>query len=152
MNDSTATRLHSAAIHLLRRLRSTDLEVGVGPAKLSALSVLVFGGARSLGQLAAEEQVSAPTMSRIVRGLEGRGLVRRIPDPDDGRSIELRATAAGKRLLEKARRARLAQLESLLEALSPTERATLEAAVDAFEKLSRLPTDPLDDGRDRGPR
>src|SRR5215475_2178440 len=63
-------RLHSAAIHLLRRLRVRDLESGVGPAQLSALSVLVFGGPRSLGELANAEQVRAPTMSRIVNGLE----------------------------------------------------------------------------------
>src|SRR5204863_2334816 len=66
----TADRLHSAAIHLLRRLRVRDRESGVGPAQLSALSVLVLGGGpRSLGELAEAEQVRPPTMSRIVAGL-----------------------------------------------------------------------------------
>src|SRR5258707_12671198 len=69
----TADRLHSAAIHLLRRLRVRDRESGVGPAQLSALSVLVFGGPRSLGELANAEQVRPPTMSRIVAGPGSRG-------------------------------------------------------------------------------
>ena len=73
----TADRLHSASIHLLRRLRVRDRESGVGPAQLSALSVLVFGGPRSLGELADAEQVRPPTMSRIVAGLERAGLVKR---------------------------------------------------------------------------
>src|SRR5258706_13558070 len=66
----TADRLHSAAIHLLRRLRVRDRESGVGPAQLSALSVLVLGGGpRSLGELAEAEQVRPTTMSRLVTGL-----------------------------------------------------------------------------------
>src|ERR1700682_1727268 len=79
-----ADRLHSAAIHLLRRLRVLDRESGVGPAQLSALSVLVFGGPRSLGELAEAEQVRPPTMSRIVAGLVRGGLVKR-RKTEDGR-------------------------------------------------------------------
>src|SRR5580700_11821505 len=88
--DATAIadRLHSAAIHLLRRLRVRDRETGVGPAQLSALSVLVFGGPRSLGELAEAEQVRPPTMSRIVAGLEREGLVRGHAT-DDGRRVRL---------------------------------------------------------------
>src|SRR2546426_11655231 len=74
----TADRLHSAAIHLLRRLRVRDRESGMGPAQLSALSGLGLGGGpRSLGELAEAEQVRPPTMSRIVAGLVRAGLVRR---------------------------------------------------------------------------
>jgi len=69
-----ADRLHSAAIHLLRRVRKQDTVMAEVPARLSALSVLVFGGACTLGQLAAAEQVKPPTMTRIVRGLEKSGL------------------------------------------------------------------------------
>src|SRR5437868_15317874 len=91
----TADKLHSAAIHLLRRLRVRDRESGVGPAQLSALSVLVLGGGpRSLGELAEAEQVRPPTMSRIVAGLVRAGLVRR-GKTEDGRRIRLEATAKG---------------------------------------------------------
>src|SRR5215471_17049745 len=89
-----ADRLHSAAIHLLRRLRVRDLASGIGPAQLSALSVLVFGGPRSLGELADAEQVRPPTMSRIVSGLERSKLVKRHAT-EDGRRVRLAATAKG---------------------------------------------------------
>ena len=73
-----ADRLHSAAIHLLRNAAKTDVVSGQGPARLSALSVLVFGGVKTLGQLASAERVKPPTMSRIVAGLKTAGLVRTI--------------------------------------------------------------------------
>ena len=93
----TARRLHSAAIHLLRALRRTDAELGIGPARLSALSVLVFGGSRSLGELAEVEQVKPPTMSRIVAGLEEAGMVSKAVDRRDRRATCIRATAKGRR-------------------------------------------------------
>ena len=92
---SVADRLHSAAIHLLRRLRKRDVESEVGPAQLSALSVLVFGGPRTLGELARAEQVRPPTMTRIVAGLQRSGLVRCERDPKDRRVVRVRATPKG---------------------------------------------------------
>src|SRR6266481_1229737 len=97
-----ADQLHSAAIHLLRRLRVRDRESGIGPAQLSALSVLVFGGPRSLGELADAEQVRPPTMSRIVAGLERAGLVNR-RKTEDGRRVRLEASARGTKILQEGR-------------------------------------------------
>ena len=94
-----ADRLHSAAIHLLRYARKRDVLARVGPARLSALSVLVFGGPMALGQLAAAEQVKAPRMSRIVAGLKRSGLARIETDGKDARRIRVTATARGARLL-----------------------------------------------------
>ena len=74
---AVADALHSAAIHLLRRVREEDEEAGVGPARLSALSVLVFAGPQRLTDLARAEQVRPPTMTKVVTGLEGAGLARR---------------------------------------------------------------------------
>src|SRR5438309_6993463 len=104
-----ADRLHSAAIHLLRRLRVGDRESGIGPAQLSALSVLVFGGPRSLGELADAEQVRPPTMSRIVSGLERAGLVKR-EATEDGRRVRLRATPKGTKILWEGRKRRVESL------------------------------------------
>src|SRR5713226_4371416 len=109
----TADRLHSAAIHLLRRLRVRDRESGVGPAQLSALSVLVFGGPRSLGELADAEQVRPPTMSRIVAGLERSGLVKR-RKTEDGRRVRLEASAKGTKILQERRKRRVESLASTL--------------------------------------
>jgi len=117
-----ADQLHSAAIHLLRRLRVRDRESGIGPAQLSALSVLVFGGPRSLGELAEAEQVRPPTMSRIVAGLERAGLVRRHAT-EDGRRVRLEATAKGTKILQEGRKRRV---ESLSQAVSALPRKELQ--------------------------
>ena len=131
---SIADRLHSAAIHLLRRVRKQDTASGEGPARLSALSVLVFGGPMTLGQLAAAEQVKPPTMTRIVTGLEQSGLARRITDARDARKISIRATATGTRLLQEARQRRIQSLTSQLKLLTDKELGILKEAVDLLNK------------------
>src|SRR5437588_5581553 len=89
-----ADRLHSAAIHLLRRARRTDPLTGVSPAQLSALSVLM-SGSKTLGELAAAEQVRPPTMSRLASGMERAGLARKVSDRDDARVVRVHATPKG---------------------------------------------------------
>src|SRR2546423_13516922 len=105
-----ADRLHSAAIRLLRLVRAEDSAIGIGPGRLSALSVLVFGGTMSLKGLAAAEQVRPPTMSRIVAALEAQHLVRRESVRDDRREIRLHATAKGNKVLQQARKRRVSAL------------------------------------------
>jgi DNA-binding MarR family transcriptional regulator len=134
---AVADRLHSAAIHLLRRVRKQDASTGEGPARLSALSVLVFGGPMTLGQLATAEQVTPPTMSRIVAGLERKRLVQRVPDSEDARRIQLRATPRGVRLLQQGRQRRIEYLAGHLDQLTQHELATLETAIGLVETILR---------------
>jgi DNA-binding MarR family transcriptional regulator len=108
-------------------LRVRDLEGGIGPAQLSALSVLVFGGPRSLGELADEEQVRPPTMSRIVAGLERAGLVRRRAT-EDARRVRLEATAKGTKILHEGRMRRVESLAHALSSLPEKERQQLGEA------------------------
>ncbi len=129
-----ADRLHSAAIHLLRFVRRQDVATGEGPARLSALSVLVFGGPKTLKELAVAEQVKPPTMSRIVAGLERSGLVNVSRDPEDARRMNIRATAKGTRMLQKARQMRISELASLLESLTPQELGNLSLAAETIRK------------------
>src|SRR2546427_8284856 len=132
-----ADRLHSAAIHLLRRLRVRDRESGIGPAQLSALSVLVLGGGpRSLGELAEAEQVRPPTMSRIVAGLLRAGLVRR-GKTEDGRRLRLEATAKGTKILQEGRRRRVESLAQALSSFSSEDREKLSVLIDHLEKVIR---------------
>ena len=130
-----ADQLHSAAIHLLRRVRKQDTATGEGPARLSALSVLVFGGPKTLGELAAAEQVKPPTMSRIVAGLARSRLIDITADPQDARRMRIRATSKGTRLLQKGRELRIAYLASHLEALAPEELTKLADAVEILQRL-----------------
>jgi DNA-binding MarR family transcriptional regulator len=136
VNRSVADRLHSAAIRLLRRLRREDDAMGLTAARASALSVLVFGGRPiTLGALAQAEQVSAPTITRLIIGMERDGLVRRAADATDGRGVWLHATAKGGRLLHAGRRRRVAALEADLAGLPPEERDTLAAASAILERV-----------------
>jgi len=132
----TADKLHSAAIHLLRRLRVRDRERGIGPAQLSALSVLVFGGPRSLGELAEAEQVRPPTMSRIVSGLERVGLVKRHAT-EDGRRLRLAATAKGTKILWEGRRRRVESLANALASLGELDAARLRELVELLSEIVR---------------
>jgi DNA-binding MarR family transcriptional regulator len=130
-----ADRLHSAAIHLLRRVRRQDVATGEGPARLSALSVLVFGGPKTLGELAAAEQVKPPTMTRIAAGLARSRLAEITSDPDDARRMQIRATPKGTRLLQQARERRIADLASQLNQLPSAELATLGNAVEILRTM-----------------
>ena len=132
---AVADKLHSAALHLLRRLRRQDVATGEGPARLSALSVLVFGGPKTLGELAAAEQVKPPTMSRIVTGLAKNRLVEISEDPEDRRRMRIRATTKGENLLQKGRELRINYLASHLTDLAPDELSRLR---DALEILGRM--------------
>jgi DNA-binding MarR family transcriptional regulator len=130
----TARELHSAALHLMRYVRAQDTTLGVPPAQLSALSVVVFGGKKSLNELAKTEQVRPPTMSRIVDGLVRDGLVRRDVDKTDRRSIEIKATEKGARIMHEGRSRRE---KLLLELLRPLSKEDIELLHRASEILAR---------------
>ena len=132
-----ADALHSAAIHLLRRLRRQDVAMALSPARASALSVLVFGGKTTIGQLAAAEQVSTPTMTRLVAGMERDGLLRRTGDERDGRVVWLEATARGVKILKEGRRRRVAALAAELKTLPAEDLELLAKAADLLQRLTR---------------
>lgn len=131
-----ADRLHSAAIHLLRRARRGDPLTGATPAQLSALSVLM-SGPKTLGDLAAAEQVRAPTISRLAAEMERIGLIRRRGDVDDARVVRVEMSAKGRRALGKGRELRIADIEARVRRLDPPEVDTLEKAVKVIEGMLR---------------
>jgi DNA-binding MarR family transcriptional regulator len=123
-----ADQLHSLAIHLLRKLRREDESSGLNAPRLSALSVIVFGGPLTLGDLAAAEQVRPPTITRIVNALEEQGLVVKKQNANDGRSTLLTATSSGKKLLTAGRERRVRALAKQIAALSAPQRNVLQEA------------------------
>ena len=131
-----ADRLHSAAIHLLRRLRRVDDETGLSAPRLSALSVVALAGPLTLGALAAAEGVRPPTMTRLVTALEDAGLVSRTVDPRDARLTRVSATARGRAVLMRGRARRLQLLAKRLESLTPEQLATLGRAADLIEGMA----------------
>jgi DNA-binding MarR family transcriptional regulator len=132
--DEVADRLHSAAIHVLRRAVDEDAATGLSRARLSALSVVVFRGPLTLGELAAVEGVRSATMTGIVHGLVGDGLVRRRPSPADGRAVLVDATARGRRLLNRARARRIDLVAARLADLSASELELVARATELVEE------------------
>jgi DNA-binding MarR family transcriptional regulator len=128
------------AIHLLRKVRGQDAASGVAPARLSALSVIVFGGPISLKDLARAEQVRPPTMSRIIDALEKTGLVSRELNPADRRAVLIKATEKGRRILQKGRRRRVQLLARHLGQLSTRELKQIEYALDSVQKAFTAPS------------
>jgi len=132
---TVADQLHSAAIHLLRHLRKEDDASGLSAPRLSALSVVVFGGPVTLGQLAKAEQVKPPTMTRIVTGLEKGGLLRREGDPRDRRLTRIYATPKGEKVLQAGRDRRVELLAGAVERLDATELAELGRGTQLLSQL-----------------
>ena len=131
-----ATSLHRAAIRLLRAVRVADDETGVSAPKLSALSVLTFGGTMSLSTLARAEQVTSATMSKLVSDLEADGLVAKRVDREDKRGLRIEVTAKGRTLMEEGRKRRLALLQKRLAKLTRDDRILLDRAAEIMLKLS----------------
>lgn len=145
--EALADKLHSAAIHLLRQLRKEDDATGLSAPRLSALSVVVFGGPLTLGQLAAAEQVKPPTMTRIVTGLEKDGLVQRQGDVDDRRLTRIQATVKGRNVLAAGRARRVERLATAVRRLGPTELAELARGTQLLDEIigsmrGRVESDP----------
>jgi DNA-binding MarR family transcriptional regulator len=132
--EEIARRVHSAALHLMRYVRAQDTALGVPPAQLSALSVIVFGGKTSLSDLAKAEQVRPPTMSRIIDALVRDGLVKREVDKRDRRSVVITGTDKGTRIMHEGRSRRE---KRLLELLQPLRREEIDLLDRASEILAK---------------
>ena len=137
--EDLADRLHSVAIHLLRRVRRVDAATGISPAELSALSVVVFGGPLTLGELASAEQVRPPSMTRIVKVLETDGLITRVPDESDRRVAWLRATPKGEQIMRQGRRPELHSWPAGLDRFRSRNCATLNEAGRVLERVLDIP-------------
>ena len=127
-------RFHHLAIRMLRGLRAVDEAAGFSGPRASALSVLVFRGPQSLGELAAAEGVKPPTMSRLVKAMQAEGLVDARITGEDQRRVRIAATAKGRALMMKGRERRLAALEKLFAGATPRELAALETVVEVLDR------------------
>ena len=135
--EKTADRLHSAAIYLLRQLRTVDRESGLSGPRLSALSVIVFAGPITVSNLAAAEQVSKPTISNLVKRLVEAHLVVRHPDPKDARIVCLAATPKGKEVLLTGKLRHVRQLGMAISCLDEADQLLLDRATRILQRISR---------------
>jgi DNA-binding MarR family transcriptional regulator len=124
-------------MRLARRLRNEREDTSLTLTQLSTLGTLARLGPITLGELAAAERIQPPSMTRIVSGLEERGLVNREPHATDRRLVIVQLTDDGSELLAADRRRRDAWLNKRLRELTPDEREALRRAAPVLEKLAR---------------
>jgi DNA-binding MarR family transcriptional regulator len=120
---------------MMRRVRREDEAAGLSAPRMSALSCVAFGTPRTLGELAAMEQVAPPTMTRLVAALEGGGYVVRRTDKRDRRIAWIHATAKGRRTIEAGRARRVAFLADQLRSLGLDDHAALERAAAILHEI-----------------
>ena len=130
-HDDTAVRLRRAVTRLNRKLRQSSL-AGVSPTQASLLGVIDRLGRPSLGDLATAEQVQPPTVTRLVRDLEGAGLLERVRDAHDGRCTRVVLTARGRREVERIRRRKDEFLERALAHVDRSRAGELVALLEAL--------------------
>ena len=138
-DEALAARVHAASLHLLRRLAQEDRALGISAPRLSALSVLVFGGPRTIGSLAAAEGVTPPTMTRLIAGMVAAGLVERLPDESDRRVVRVQASEPGRTLLLSGRDRRVSALTAMIGPRTPKERRRLAASAEIVEQMLAEP-------------
>jgi DNA-binding MarR family transcriptional regulator len=125
-------------MRLARRLRQMqDESLDLTPSQLSAMAVLLNSGDLLMGQLAAQEKVQPPSMTRIVNSLEARGYVERRPEPRDHRQCLVALTDSGREVLLANRRRRDQWLAVRLAELDPAEREILRRAVRVLHKVNQ---------------
>ncbi|MDI1453783.1 MarR family winged helix-turn-helix transcriptional regulator [Streptomyces sp. NPDC003388] len=105
---------------------------------LSVLDTLALSGPKRLTELARTEQISQPGLTQLVTRLERDDLVRRHPDPADGRAVLVHITDSGRKIGQSRREDRGRHLIPLIAQLTPAERQAIAAALPALTRLAEL--------------
>src|SRR4051794_24850362 len=106
----------------------------------SVLALLRDTGPRRITDLAGAQAVAQPTMTTLVARLERQGLAQRRPDPADARAVLVTLTAAGRQALERQGSERSAVLAARLQRLDDADRAALQGALAALDRLAQTPS------------
>ncbi len=133
-----ASSLRVSVMRLSRRLRAERPDAGLSLTQLAALGSLDRHGPLTPGELADHEKVQPPSMTRVLAGLEERGLIDRTPHESDGRQHRVSLTPQAREMLREDRRQRDAWLACRLAELTQQERDVLRAAAPVIERLTRL--------------
>lgn len=130
--------LRPSLLRLTRILRNQRVDLSVTLTQLSAMATLRKKGPMSAGDLAGHERVQPPSMTKVLAGLEDKGLVTRETHPSDKRQVIITLTQAGLDLLDSERRERDAWLSRRLSQLTEEERALLRDTIPVLDKLAEL--------------
>src|SRR5579875_3200245 len=136
MDAELVARLRGVIPRLARQFNDTSTGEGLTPTQYSVLALVRGRGPLGLADLTELEGINPTMLSRVVKALDERGLIRRLPDPNDMRAARLEATPAGEQVHERVRAQRTQMLSRRLEQLPPETAAVLLAAVPAMEELA----------------
>jgi DNA-binding MarR family transcriptional regulator len=132
--EETAAHLRLVINRAARRMRQ-EAGTEMRPSRASALVTVELHGPLTPSELAEIEAVKRPTATRILRGLEGEGLIERTPDPNDGRSALISITAEGRERLRRLRRRKNAYLARRMRGLDAGDVVSLERSAQILEQL-----------------
>jgi DNA-binding MarR family transcriptional regulator len=124
-----------AVVARLNRLATQRIQMPLPAAQARLLATIEAHGEARIGDLAAVDHCSQPTMTTQVRRLEEAGLVARTVDPGDARAVRIRITTEGRRTLNAVRADRAAAIEPQLALLEPADRQVLADAVGVLRRL-----------------
>jgi DNA-binding MarR family transcriptional regulator len=144
MDANDVARLRSVINKLSRQFNLSATDEGLTPAQASALGLVAAEGPLSLAELTEIEGLNPTMVSRVVGKLDGAGLVRRIPQPQDQRAAMVEITPEGAETHARIRDARGEVVSEYLNRLSASDREAILAVLPALEALAReLRFDPL---------
>ena len=124
-----------AVVARLNRLATQRIQMPLPAAQARLLATIEAHGEARIGDLAAVDHCSQPTMTTQVRRLEDAALVTRTVDPGDARAVRIRITAEGRRTLDAVRADRAAAIEPQLALLDPADRQVLTEAVAVLRRV-----------------
>jgi DNA-binding MarR family transcriptional regulator len=128
-------RLRIALGRTNRLLERSIASGGLTRTQLSVLGTVTRRGPIGIGELAEIEGVNPTMLSRVVAKLDEAGLIRRQPDPDDGRAARVQVTDAGQAMHSRLQQERTDVLTAMLRALPPGHSGEILAALPALEAL-----------------
>jgi len=130
--------LRPSLLRLTRLIRIQRADTSITLTQLSAMGALEKCGPMSPGELAAYERVQPPSMTKVLAGLEERGLVHRTTHPTDRRQAIIELTDAAREVIESERRSRDAWFTQRLATLNEDERGLLRSVLPVLDKLAEL--------------
>lgn len=136
MDADDVARLRRATAKLARVLNAPATDQGLTPTQASVLGLVAVRGPIGLASLVELERVNPTMLSRVIGKLDERGLLSRIPDPDDLRAASVQATAEGHRVHERIRAARTARVSECVSRLPARQADALTRALPALEALA----------------
>jgi DNA-binding MarR family transcriptional regulator len=136
MDEDGAIRLRRVITMLARQLNASSTGAGLTPSQASVLGLIVARGPLTLADLGELEGLNPTMLSRVISRLAAMGLIVRIPDPADLRSVSVVSTPDGKQVDQEIKARRAAAVSRCIELLPPAQASALAAALPALEELA----------------